>query len=300
VSFPSGQSVSVEVQFSLHGASPGAFAEHPPPDATDRQSASDTDQAQQALNASPIDTMRKPIQRIMNKWSKLAIRRHLPGVVEEVAEYAKKSNTTGTQWITLWMAVRIILKQKPQWILESGTGSSTLVLAAAVAWLRDKNPGYEGRIVSMESVPEWHQIATRNLPEKYKDTVEIVLGPREKYEVAMFRGYIHSNIPQHDYTFVLLDGPAFQDDHGVAFCADVFKAMELSSAPVVYGVSDGRASSVMVIQQLFGVKAARYWHGLYAAHFALPKTDLKDSKLNTPKDFKASLSGGLEFVKFRR
>ncbi len=45
----------------------------------------------------------------------------------------------------------------------------------------------------------------------------------------MFRGYIHSNIPQKDYSFILIDGPAFQDEKGITFCADVFKIMEIFS-----------------------------------------------------------------------
>jgi hypothetical protein len=243
--------------------------------------------------------MRKVIQRICNRLARSAIARQLPDVMSELDAYKRKSGTTGTQWITLWMSVKLILKHKPRWILESGTGSSTLVLAAAVAKIKKDDHLYKGRIVSMESVPEWYELALINLPEKYKHIVEIILGPKEKYEVAMFRGYVHSNIPVYDYSFVLLDGPAFQDENGITFCADVFKAMELYSAPVMHGVSDGRASSVMVIQQIFGVKSARYWHGLYAASFSLPKLNLKDATLNTPKHFRTTLFGRLDFIKFR-
>ena len=82
--------------------------------------------------------------------------------------------------------------------------------------------------------------------------------------------------------------------------ADVFRAMEISSAPVMHGVSDGRASSVMVIQQLYGVGAARYWHGLYAAAFSLPRRNFRDTDLKTSRDFSTSLMGRLEFIKFRR
>ena len=244
--------------------------------------------------------MRKPIQKIMNRLAKISITRRFPETASDLLIYSKKSGTTGTQWITLWMSLRKIMKHKPEWILESGTGSSTLFLAAAVKKLKSENPAYEGRIVSMESVPEWFEIANKNLPEKYKDVVEIVLGPKEKFELAMFRGYIHSNIPTRDYSFILLDGPAFQDECGIAFCADLFKIMELSNSPVIHGVSDGRASSVMVIQQLYGVKHARYWHSLFAASFSLPKINFRDSELNTPKHFSTSILGRLEFVKFRK
>jgi hypothetical protein len=244
--------------------------------------------------------MRKVIQKAMNQLAKRAIAWRVPEAVAEVTSYSQKSGTTGTQWITLWMAIDSILKYKPEWILEAGTGSSTVALAATVKQLRRKHPSYKGSIVSMESLPEWHELAIKNLPNKYDDIVEIVLGPRTKFEAAMFRGYYHSNIPIHDYSFVLIDGPAFQDENGISFCADIFKAMEMSSSPKIHGVSDGRASSVFVIQQIYGAHIAPYWHGLYATRFTLPKINLQDAALRTPKDFSTSILGKLEFVKFRR
>ena len=244
--------------------------------------------------------MRKIVQRVMNRVCRARLARTLPGILTELEAYGRGSQTTGTQPITLWYAVRMILQHRPAWILESGTGSSTLVLAATVQKLRREVPGYDGRIISMESVKEWYDIATSALPAKYRDVVEIVYGPREKFEMAMFRGFIHSNIPTHDYDFILLDAPQFWDEHGIAFCADMFKVMDLSKAPVIHGVSDGRASSVMVIQHIFGVAAARYWHGFYAARFSLPRINVRDTTLNTPKHFRCSPFGRLEFTKFRR
>jgi hypothetical protein len=244
--------------------------------------------------------MRKVLQKLGNQYCKWQLERALPGIHAELRTYAKGSTTTGTQPITMWMAVQRILRHRPHWILESGTGSSTLILAAAVKRLRRDDPTYDGRIVSMESVEEWFQTANASLPDHCRDVVDIVLGPREKFEMAMFRGYVHSNIPAHDYDFVLLDGPKFWDDRGLAFCADIFRAMELSKAPVIHGVVDGRASSVMVIQMIFGTGAARYWHRRYAAAFSLPRINFCDADLVTARDFRCSATGRLSWVRFRR
>jgi len=244
--------------------------------------------------------MRKALQKIGSKYATWRLEHALPGISQELRLYAKGSATTGTQPITMWLAVCRILRHRPRRILESGTGSSTIILAAAVHRLRREVPGYDGQIISMESVKEWYETAEASLPEACRDVVKIILGPREKFEIAMFRGYIHSNIPQNDYDFVLLDGPHFRDERGLAFCADVFRAMELSAAPVIRGVVDGRASSVMVLQSIFGVRVARYWHFRYAAGFAVPKIDFRDTELNTPRDFRCSLFGRLQWVRFRR
>lgn len=244
--------------------------------------------------------MRKIIQKVLNILARKSIEKEFPEAVQDVRDYAKKSGTTGTQWITLWLCIRKIKKHQPAWILESGTGSSTLVLAAVVAHLRKKYPNYDGRIISMESMEEWYELALKNLPEKYKNIVEIVYGPREKYEISMFRGYIHSNIPKKDYSFILIDGPAFQDAHGISFCADLFKIMEFTDSKVIHGVSDGRASTVWVIQQIYGHKVARYWHSVFAASFSLPKINATEATLNTPKHFKTMPNGSLDFIKFRK
>lgn len=244
--------------------------------------------------------MRKMYQRVFDKICKRRIEAALPGISLELAEYSKHTKTTGTQWITLWYTVSGILKHKPKWILECGTGSSTLVLAAAVQKLKAENPSYEGHIVSMESVEAWYELADSLLPEKYRDTVDIVLGPREKFEMGFFRGYIHSNIPVHDYGFILIDGPSYYDENGLSFCADLFKVMDISNEPVIHGVSDGRASSVFVIQTLYGHKAARYYHRNFAARFSVPKINFRDAGHNTPKDFGCTIGGRLFHRRFRR
>lgn len=210
-----------------------------------------------------------------NIWSKWRLHNTLPGIREEMAEYALRSKSTGVKFTTLWRAVRLILRYKPEIILECGTGLSTIVLAAAIKKLREQSATYAGKIVSLESVDEWFAEAKKNLPDKYQDIVELVLGAREKYEFLFFRGYCHSNIPVYDYDFVFLDGPSYQDQHGGAFCADVFQAMTISSAPKLRGVIDTRVSSVFVMQQVFGVGAARYYPIARTADFLVSKQNFR-------------------------
>ncbi|WP_137700969.1 class I SAM-dependent methyltransferase [Marimonas lutisalis] len=214
----------------------------------------------------------------------------------ELKDYSKGSDTTGTQWTTLWFAVREILKHRPACILECGTGASTIVLASAVKKLKAEDPSYDGHIVSMESVKEWYDTAQGCLPEKYRDVVEIVLGPREKYEIGMFRGYLHGNIPRKSYDFVFLDGPSFADEKGSAFCADVLRVLEFTEAPVVRGVIDGRTSSGFVLQTMFGVPAARYFLPNMAGVFEIETAALRSDHTST--DFGSTVMGRL-YLKHR-
>lgn len=229
---------------------------------------------------------------LYSHWCRRRLFNALPGIEAEIAEYSRKSKTTGTKFPTLWRAVRLILQHKPLVILESGTGLSTIVLAAAVKQLRARIPGYAGKIVSMESVDVWYDTAKKNLPEKYADMVELVLGPREKYELLFFRGYRHSNIPPLDYDFVFLDGPSYEDENGGAFCADVFHVVETSAAPVIVGVIDTRVSSVFVLQQVFGSRAVRYYPFARTSDFKVRRKPFR-VKISS-RDFRSNLWGEVD------
>lgn len=242
--------------------------------------------------------MRKIIQRTLNKLSQRSLENLLPGINDEISTYRKGSSTTGTQFITLLLAVKSILRYKPAHVLECGTGVSTLVLAAAIEKVKLSDPSYQGTIVSMESEKSWFDLAQEKLPAKYRSVVEIIYGPREKYEIGFFRGYVHSGIPKRDYDFILLDGPDYADENGLSFCADVIKIFDISNVMALRGVVDGRASSVFVIQTFFGYRAARYFHSVYAAKFTIKRKNLRSLSHHTPKDYRCTWDGRLEFRKF--
>ncbi|MCF8176963.1 MAG: hypothetical protein K9J74_00495 [Sulfuritalea sp.] len=229
---------------------------------------------------------------LYNHWCRRRLFQALPGIEDEIADYLRRSKTTGTKFPTLWRAVRIILKERPVLILECGTGLSTIVLAAAVKYLRASNTGYEGKIISMESVEHWFETARKNLPDKYSDVVELVLGPREKYEFLFFRGYRHSNISPLDYDFVFLDGPSYDDDNGGSFCADVFHVAETSSAPVIRGVIDTRVSSVFVLQKVFGGRAVRYYPFIRTSDFSVKRRPFR-VKISS-RDFRSNMWGEVD------
>ena len=226
---------------------------------------------------------------LYNHWCRMRLFRTLPGIEREIAEYSQQSKTTGTKFSTLWRAVSLIFKHKPSLILEAGTGLSTIILAAAIKQVKAKVPGYAGKIVSMESVDVWFETAKKNLPEKYADVVELVLGPRMKYEFLFFRGYRHSNIPLLDYDFVFLDGPSYEDENGGSFCADIFHVVETSSAPVIVGVVDTRVSSVFVLQQVFGRSAIRYYPFARTSDFTVRRKPFR-RKISS-RDFRSNLLG---------
>lgn len=235
--------------------------------------------------------MRKAINRALKHYCKFRLKSKLPGIEEKLSRYRNDSETTGTQWITLWLAVSDIIKHKPQNILESGTGASTLVLAEAIRVNQRKDQSYKAKIISMESVQKWYQIAKENLPAEYSDIVQIIHGPREKFELSLFRGYVHQNIPEQPYDYFFLDGPNFEDQHGTTFCADMLFVAQRMGKKTLRGVIDGRTSSAFVLQTLFGVRSARYFIPNMACRFHFSSERLQKSFNST--DFSSWLTGRL-------
>ena len=198
------------------------------------------------------------LHAVYNIYSKKRLFKMVEGVEGIINDYSNKTNSTGTKFPTLYNAVKLIQKFKPNILLESGTGTSTLVIAETLIQLKKEDPNYNPILISMESLPKWHNLAVELLPEKYRDIVEIRLGEREKFEYGMFRGYCHSNIPSKNYDFVFLDGPSYKDEEGNSSCLDALKVRLESNVKAVIGVVDTRVSSVFVMQNLFGLNAIRY------------------------------------------
>ena len=238
---------------------------------------------------------RKVFNKLFNLLARYRLEKLLPEMRGELISYSKGSNTTGTQPITLYLAVKDILKHRPKSVLECGTGASTVVLALAVRKLKNVDPSYNGKIISMESVEEWYNVAVQNLPEKFNDIVTIIHGPRIKYEIAMFRGYVHSNIPKDDYDFVFLDGPSFEDEFGTSFCADAIYVSEMKRGGILRGVVDGRASSAFVMQLIYGTKSVRYYMSLLACSFEISACGIRKSFNST--DMTANIAGKLSLPK---
>ena len=78
----------------------------------------------------------------------------VPELKSVIQDYDSKTKSTGTKYPTLYTAVKNIIKKKPKYILESGTGTSTLVFAETILSIQKKDPSYNCKIISMESIKE--------------------------------------------------------------------------------------------------------------------------------------------------
>lgn len=226
------------------------------------------------------------------KFCKVDLFKRINNLDKILETYCAKSGSTGTKYPTLRLAVKQIQANKPQFILECGTGVSTIVIAECLHQLKQKDPTYSPILISMESIEEWHRQAQGILPEKYKEFTTIILGERKLFQLHMFRGYRHSNIPKHDYDFVFLDGPNYKDQRGLACCMDsIFVREEVSKSKILRGVIDTRVSSVYVHQQLYGTNSIKYSPLKRTSSFKLEKLPTPLTPKAPSEMFEYSLTG---------
>jgi len=170
-----------------------------------------------------------------------------------VGAYLEQSVSTGCDYVDYLALYNHVRKYKPQYVLELGTGVSTVVLAYALR----ENGG--GKVVSMEDHEYYLDSAKKIFPSELSGFVEFHLSPSVEKTRDFFRGGGYQNIPKRDYEFVFVDGPNLlvSTDRGeeaeFGFNFDFIEAVKLSSKPVS-GLIDTRTTTSFVHHLLLGDK----------------------------------------------
>jgi hypothetical protein len=169
-----------------------------------------------------------------------------------------QTRSTGCSYGDYWRLYRHVRRHQPVEVLELGGGVSTVVLAVA---LRDNEAEgrTKGRLTSMEEVADWHKEVVRIFPDQYRSYVDFVLSPTIMDGFSVFRGVRYRDVPERPYSFVFVDGPAYDatDGSGKTCCFDLIHLLRRSDVPVAAMV-DTRVSTVYVLQQILGRERVRY------------------------------------------
>ena len=117
-----------------------------------------------------------------------------------------------------------------------------------------------GKVVSMESVPEWHKQAKELLPASLSSYVDLVLSEKVEYCHSIFRGVGYKDVPDYDYELVFIDGPGTSapSDQTRSFDFDYINVVKKSAKPV-YGILFGFLSGIIqtLVMNLIEKKVAR-------------------------------------------
>jgi len=136
------------------------------------------------------------------------IGKHRP--LREAIEYANNVSKSQGVWLGTYVALyEIVRRERPKYVLECGTGKSTLVIAQAMADFCEDIHGPDMKLVSMEQDKEWYDHTLSTIPARIRRFVEIHLSPAEIYEYAFVKGTVYKEIPDYPYEFVFVDGPDY-------------------------------------------------------------------------------------------
>ena len=206
-----------------------------------------------------------------------------------LADYIKRSESTGCSHFDYWTLYNTIRKNKPAEILECGTGVSSIAMAYALME-NEQEGNLAGRITSMEDVELWYQKAKDLIPDKLRPYIDIIHSPKVEYCHSIFRGVGYQDIPQRAYEFVFVDGPetTAPSDGTLAFDFDLINVVKNSDQPVS-AIVDKRAATSYVFQKLFGIDKVKFD----------ARCDLCFVGPVTKADLKSRLGGGAFMHTFR-
>ena len=176
-----------------------------------------------------------------------------------VAKANEASSSTGVNDYDYFLLHKLIRTKKPKYVLECGTGRSTWVLADALQ-KNHKEFGIEGKVISMESIKHWYEEAVRIFPEELKQYAEIRHSEATTFMYSMIKGTCYSEVPEHPYEIVFVDGPAVEVSENNTYETanmDFIKVVLRSSNPVT-AVIDYRLRTTIAYGIIFGRKKVKF------------------------------------------
>ena len=185
-------------------------------------------------------------RQFVNNNSKKKILKNLP----YLSDFIKKSKSVGGQYSDYLKTYDNILKLKPKFVLECGSGISSYIISSALKHNYEKY-GIRGKCISMENLNEYYDNIVSIFPEELKDYIEFNLSPKVTKDYLFFRGVGYKEIPKYDYDFVFIDGPNQYNNDQRLFSFDLISALVISNK-AINGLIDSRLAATYVYQQVFG------------------------------------------------
>lgn len=183
-------------------------------------------------------------------WLEDYFRRHELDTL--LATARDKSESSGVYLWDYYVLHEAIRLRKPKFVLECGTGLSTWVIAKALQKYSKPVHG-EAKVVSMENYERFHARAIEIFPDELREHADICLSDIESYNYAFINGTVYSDVPDHPYSFLFVDGPEQKGTSNMQFVKVVESATEPVSAIV-----DHRLQTIYAYACLFGRQKVHY------------------------------------------
>ncbi len=194
-------------------------------------------------------------------------------LTRDLDAYLLKSKSTSCSYVDFAQLYETITRINPEYVLELGTGVSTIVIAHALI----KNG--HGKVVSMEDDEHYFKHAVEILPPHLASIVEIKFSRTVEKTYGFLRGSAYEQIPDHPYGFVFVDGPRhLTDPNGdLAFNFDLIDVIRKADSPL-WAQIDARHSTCFIYHMLLGKKMRFDYVRNLGLVGPVSKDDLQNSK----------------------
>ncbi len=177
--------------------------------------------------------------------------------LKQAIDYANsKSTSTGVSQPDYYYLYNYVRLTQPKYVLECGTGKSTIVIAQAMLDNRLNNPTdarlQEMKLVSMEDKKDWYEHSKQNIPQEFNSFVEIHHSKLSFASYSLLSGVVYETIPKYPYDFMFIDGPDQSGGTGITKCDfDIIKYVSTSDHPVSAFI-DNRKHTILACTLAFG------------------------------------------------
>ena len=173
-------------------------------------------------------------RRTYRKWAKHQLERR--GYLEFIAH--RPAHAYAPDFSDLWFLYKIVRRRKPTWILEFGSGCSTVILAQAL-WDNERESVEKSsrHVISVDADSYWADATSDYLPDHLRAICRVFYSPLLEVECFGTLAFRHAKVPSVTPDFIYLDGPDLTPERRVA--VDVLD-IEDRFQPSFYLVVDGR------------------------------------------------------------
>lgn len=192
------------------------------------------------------------------KTDKEEYRIKLAKLIPELEDHMQKNKSCGASYSDYFHLYDYIIKFKPKYILECGSGITSYIIAKA---LQKNHHDYKvkGLCVSMEEQPQYFEDIKKNFPDSLNEYMNFNLSNRIEKKYSFYCGVGYKDIPKFDYEFVFIDGPnTVSPTDGIRkFDFDLITAIQMSTKPITCYI-DHRLSTTYCYQNIFTKKKVKY------------------------------------------
>lgn len=168
-------------------------------------------------------------------------------------------------WNDLARLHRLVREERPDRVLELGSGWSTLAIAKALA-----DNGH-GSLLSFDADASWAEVNARTIPDDLKSRCEVRHGPSKVRALGPVPVLEHEGVPSEAFDFIYLDGPAHYPMVRVA--ADPLR-LEPCLRPGTTILVDGRHENVIFLWDRLERRWSARSEGLCCIETGLKAKDL--------------------------